>query len=214
MGATRTGHLVGWTFDQLALDDWNASDAFQYLSASLRDPTGTEGSERAVRGALLVDRASLEHGPDLKMIGYASALEAWLLPIAAGSETMRLARHVSWFGCGALDGSLCGRARPICPYLHLSPDRDRGRLKRLRVLGEMHPAWRCSEWHRVMDWYETRSDAAHGRPNLVDPESARQAEYWIPHVLLEPILLWLRDHPSDPVGELIAQLDAIDDPEN
>ena len=68
------------------------------------------------------------------MIGFASALEAWLLRRSAGPQTLRLARQVSWFGCGAHDNDLCGRARPICPYLHLSPDdkRDRKRLDTLR----------------------------------------------------------------------------------
>jgi hypothetical protein len=215
-GASRRGSATGWTFDQQALDDWNASSAFQYLSTAIRDPTADDGSRRAVRGALLLDRAALEHRPDLKMLGFASALEAWLLQRSAGPQTLRLARHVSWFGCGAHDNNLCGRARPICPYLHLSPDgkHDRKRLDTLRVLGNTYPAWRCSEWHRVMDWYDARSDAAHGRPDAVDPKHAREAEFWISHYLLEPILLWLRDHHDDPVSDLEELLDANADPAN
>jgi hypothetical protein len=214
-GGTHRGHFAGWTFNSAAFDEWSTSPDFQYLSACLGD-AGDEGSRRAVAGLLVFDRAALQHRPDLKMIGLTSALEAWLLQRGAGSQTKRLARLTSWFGCGAYNGELCGRSRPICPYLHLSPDRqqDRKRLDTLRKLGNEHTAWRCSEWHRVMDWYQARSDAAHGQFNVVDTKHAEEAEYWISHYLLEPILLWLRDHPDDPVGDLEKLLNSIEDPAN
>ena len=66
-----------------------------------------------------------------------------------------------------------------------------------------------------MDWYDARSTWPHGRPDAVDPKHALPtAEFWISHYLLEPILLWLRDHPDDPVGDLQALLDANADPAN
>ena len=215
-GFAHRGHHTGWTFSMDSYNDWMASPAFQLLSEALRDRDRTEGTRRAVTGMLLYDRAAMEHRPDLKMIGFASALEAWMTRRSQGSQTMRLARHVTWFGCGAHDDDLCGRSRPICPYLHLSPDRksDRDRLKTLRDLGNTYGTWRCSEWHRVMDWYDARSDAAHGDPTAVDAKHASGAEFWISHYLAEPILLWLRDHPHDPVGELEAHLDSIQDPGN
>jgi hypothetical protein len=212
-GATRKGHYEGYSFSADSLEDWNTSPAFQYLSRALVSQED-DGARRAVTGALLFDRAALELRADLKMIGFTSALEAWLLVRRGQAQTKRLARHVSWFGCGAHNGELCGRARPICPYLHLSPDEpaDRRRLDRLQALGNSYTAWRCSEWHRVTDWYEARSDAAHGGLNTVEPSHASQAEFWISHMLVEPILIWLRDHPVRPVEDLEQLLSSNADP--
>jgi hypothetical protein len=211
-GGRFRGEAIGWEFNQDSYDDWCGSTGFQFLSASLADPSKSEGARRAAVGAQLLARAAREHRPDLKMLGVASALEAWLLRRQPGAQTLRLARHVTWFGCGRRDNSLCGRDRPICPYLHLSPDvgQDHKRLKVLRDLGDAYVTWRCSEWHRVMDWYDARSGAAHGDPTAVD---TKHAEFWVTHYLMEPILDWLREHPDDPVGDLEATLAAIDDPE-
>lgn len=161
-GGRFRGDHEGWEFDERAVSDWSSSSAFQFLNDALANPEADEGSRRASLGTQLFSRAATEHRRDLKMIGIASALEAWLLRRQPGAQTFRLARHVSWFACGQHDGNLCGRARPVCPYLRLSPDRgrDRERLSRLRDLGNTYAAWRCSEWHRVMDAYDSRSGAA------------------------------------------------------
>jgi hypothetical protein len=209
-GATVEGHFTGYTFGPEALDDWQLSEAFQYLSDALVNPTD-EGRRRAVRGALLFDRAALERNPDLRMLGFASALEAWIHGDERGPKKYRLARHVAWFGCGAHDNDLCGRARPICPYLHLKPTAAK-RLRTLRDLGNTYTPWRCSEWHRVVDWYDARSAVAHGGLNEVSKKEADRPEFWISHYLAEPILLWLRDHPTDPVGDLECELDSHPDP--
>jgi hypothetical protein len=214
-GGTYRGHHPGFRFDLGGLDEWKASEPFQYLSNALADPSD-EGRERAVRGALLFDRASMEHRPDLRMLGFATALEAWVLPRDSGPRTKRLARHVSWFGCGAHNGEQCGRTRPICPYLHLSPDKgkDRTRLDTLKSLGEEHVTWRCSEWLRVMKWYEVRSDVAHGALNVVEGKLDEEADYWISRYIVPGVLTWLRDHPNDPIGDLQAALDGQPDPPN
>jgi hypothetical protein len=208
------GDSAGWEFTSDACDDWSNSVGFQFLSESLADPSISEAARRAGVGAQLFARAASEHRADLKMLGVASALEAWLLRRQPGAQTLTLARHVSWFGCGIQNNDLCGRDRPICPYLHLDPElgRDRQRLTKLRDLGNAHVAWRCSEWHRVMDWYDARSGAAHGDPTAVDTEHAEQAEYWVAHYLAEPILDWLRTHPDDPIGHLEQELDRVDHP--
>ena len=209
------GEYLGFTFTEDSYDDWASSTAFQFLSDSLADPSSTEGAHRAVAGASLLARAATEHRSDLKMLSVMAALEAWLLNRHSGPQTFRLARHVTWFGCGLPGDNLCGRDRPICAYLHLSPNNscDRSRLSSLRVLGNTHVAWRCSEWHRVMDWYDARSDAAHGVPNAVDAREASSAEYCVLHYLMEPILNWLREHPQAPVADLEAMIDAVEEPD-
>jgi hypothetical protein len=74
------------------------------------------------------------------MIGFATELEAWLPNRQTNGHSLRLAGHASWFGCGQYNNNLCGSARPVCPYLRLSPDSkyDRERLKVLQQLGNQH----------------------------------------------------------------------------
>jgi hypothetical protein len=150
------------------------------------------------------------------MITLTSALEAWLLDRGRETQTYRLARHVAWFGCGLAADDLCGRSRPICPYLKLDPtsEGDRRRLSALRELGQDHTAWRCSEWHRVIDWHDARSGAAHGDPLVATVEEADEAEYWIAHYLAEPILEWIASHQDDPIGHLQAVMSAMPSPSN
>ncbi len=213
-GSRFVGDYVGFTFTEDSYNDWANSTAFQFLSGSLADPSPAEGPSRAVTGARLLARAATEHRPDLKMLGVMAALEAWLLNRQSGPQTLRLARHVTWFGCGLPENDQCGRDRPVCPYLHLSPDCKGGisRIKKLQELGSTYDAWRCSEWHRVMDWYDARSDAAHGNPQSVDTKEANSAEYCVLHYLMEPILNWLREHPQNPVADLEAMIDGVEEP--
>lgn len=166
------GDAEGLTFDEDALTAWETSSAFGFLADAVAQPEADDASQRAAVGARLFSRAALEHRPDLKLLGLTSALEAWTMRRSPGAQTMRLARHVSWFGCGRAHSDLCARDRPVCPYLHLSPDiaKDRRRLSTLRQLGNTHSAWRCSEWHRVVDWYEERSGTAHGDPSALSVE--------------------------------------------
>lgn len=209
-GGMRLGPPMGWTFSEEARLAWDASEAFQFLSQALAAREPSEGERRARVGAELIARAAREHRPDLKMIGIAAATEALLLRRDQGSQTYRLARYGAWFGCGRRHNNLCGRDRPICPYLHLVPGDSR--LKKLRGLGNAYVGWRCSEWHQIVDWYAARSNAAHGDPSSVEAKDASQAEYWAIHDLLDPVLLWLRDHQDDPVGDLEAAINSVRDP--
>ncbi len=213
-GGIFRGDAEGWTFDEDAQADWERSPGFGFLNEALAAPDASEGARRAVLGTRLFARAALDHETDLKMLGLVAALEAWVVNRSRGPQTMLLARHVSWFGCGVQEGDLCGRGRPICPYLRLVPGhkKDRERLVELRKLGNTFFAWRCSEWHRVMDWYDRRSGAAHGDPSVADSAAASEAEFWIAHFLAEPIFEWLGSHRDDPVGALQAWLDEISEP--
>jgi len=213
-GFTFVGDNHGFTFAEESIQDWQSSTGFQFLSEALKMPDASDGARRAVNGLRIYDRAARDHRPDLRMIGFATALEAWLLHRQTNGQSLRLARHVSWFGCGQHNNDLCGRQRPVCPYLHLSPDlrADRDRLRVLQDLGDQHVAWRCAEWLRVRDWYEARSDAAHGDPLSVVPEEADQADYWIAHTLCEPIFEWLAAHPHDPITDLDNALNQIKQP--
>jgi hypothetical protein len=213
-GGMRIGDPPGGGFAQEDLDAWNASDGFGFLNRAIADPDASEGARRATIGAQLYSRAAIEQRADIKMLGVVATLEAWVLNRQPGAQTNRLARHVSWFGCGRHNNDLCGRHRPVCPYLRLEPGTDNKRLKTLRDLGNTHTPWRCSEWHRVMDWYDARSGTAHGDdPTAVDPRHADQAAFWFARYLAEPMLDWLRTHPNDPVGDLQRDLAQIAEPD-
>lgn len=213
-GGCFEGDSPGWTFSDNSFEDWSSSTGFQFLSEALASPETSEGARRAALGAQGLAQAAREHRAGLKMLGVTAALEAWLLHRDHDTKGKRLARHVAWFGCGRHNQQLCGRERPICPYLHLNPDnnRDRKRLNTMRTLGNTYAPWRCSEWHRVMDWYDARSDAAHGNPLAVELEHANKAEYWTTHHLTEPILEWLGAHREDPIGDLEREINRIDNP--
>ena len=64
------------------------------------------------------------------------------------------------------------------------------------------PPWLCSEWHRVVDWYDLRSDVVHGAGPTVTYKDASNALFWALKYLTEPMVCWLSEHPNDPVGDL------------
>jgi hypothetical protein len=211
----RRGEYLGWRFDAAAIQRWSSEPAFRFLDQALVDPRASDAARRAVLGTQLYSRAAVEHRLDVKMLGLIAALESWLVDRHAGGvQTLRLAQHVSWFACGDADGECCGRGRPTCPYLRLDPDskHDRRRLSALRELGNTSALWRCSEWHRIMDWYDSRSGAAHGDIEGVDPEHPDRADFAIARYLALPILEWLASHRESPVGDLKRAMRALPEP--
>ena len=213
-GWARAGEPVGGGFDQTDHEASGRISGVQVPQLGDRRSQCVAQRERAAIGAQLFSRAAIEQRPDIKMLGVVATLEAWLLTRGNGPQTHRLARRVSWFGCGRHDDDLCGRSRPVCPYLRLQPGRDGAKLTKLRTLGNTYAPWRCSEWHRVMDWYDARSDTAHGADpaDVEEKKEADSAEFWVARYLAEPILDWLRTHPDDPLGALDTALDEIPEP--
>lgn len=215
-GGANRGDPPGLRMSVAMQVDFGSSPAFAFLGEALSDPEASDGARRAVLGAQFFGQAAREHRPALKALGLVAALEAWLLPAGErGAQTFRLARHVAWFSCGRPDDDLCGRQRPLCPYLKLDPGsgRDRHRLTALRRFGDDDVRWRCSAWRNVLSWYDDRSVAAHGRDlTLVGSRAAGSVEYQVAHHLAEPVLEWLRDHRADPAGDLIDLLNGQPDP--
>jgi hypothetical protein len=212
IGGRFRGQQPGYTLTDEAYQDWQESKAFSFLSDALIDPTATEGVRRAVVGTRLFSRAAAERRPEMQVLLASAALEAWLgLRDRAQTQTLLLARHEAWFGCGLEQGSLCGRDRPACAYLQLNPhDRhDRARMTALRKLGATDPSYQCSEWLDFMEWYDLRSAAAHGEPLTADDNVASKALFRISHHLCEPILQWLSAYQDDPVGELEKAIAAL-----
>jgi hypothetical protein len=210
VGGMYRGKHSGWTFNNDAYDDWIASVPFQFLSTAAANPTATEGSRRAVVGAQLYSRAAAEHRADLKMLGVIAAMEALLVDHRnQGSQSLTLARNVTWFTCHLPNGPACGRDLDMCPALYIRPKSDK-RLRRLRELAKVSPFWECTQWCTVRDWYDQRSTAAHGS-NIVNDNmnEAERAEYHFTHYLIEPVLDWLRLHPTNPIGDLQRTIDNV-----
>jgi hypothetical protein len=200
-GFTTRGEAIGWSFTDEA--EWLEAPVFHWVASAVGAASPSEAQRRALIGVELLSSALVEQRPTLKMVLLVTALEAWLLPRQAGPLTYRLARAVSYFGCGRHADDLCGRTRETCLYLGLDPGRNAElqRLKRLRVKGS-EPPWRCAEWHRVVDWYEDRSDVVHGAGPVIAMKDASNSTYWVARWLVEPILTFLHKHPVDPTDAL------------
>jgi hypothetical protein len=207
-GFSHRGNPLGWTFSDP--DEWADAPVFQWAASAIGASSPAESQRRALIGIQLLSQALVEQRGTFKMVELVGALEAWLLRRRAAGQTFRLARAIAFFGCGRHDDDLCGRSRDTCPYLELNPDigAERSKLKRLRVKGAL-PPWRCSEWHRVVDWYDDRSEVVHGSGPLISYKEASNALFWVCRYLAEPILQWLADHPTDPVTALEAEIDAL-----
>jgi hypothetical protein len=207
-GFASRGELLGWTFSDPT--EWPQASTFRWVGSAIGASQPTEAERRALVGAQLLSQAFVEQRPTLKMVQTVTALEAWLLPRRATSQTLRLARAVSYFGCGRHSDDLCGRARDTCLYLGLNPDvvADRRQLTQLRKLGAV-PPWRCSEWHRVVDWYDLRSDVVHGGGPNISMRDASNSLYWVARWLAEPILDFLKAHPADPIAALEREIESL-----
>lgn len=207
-GTSLRGEAIGWTFPDT--QEWRSAAAFRWAAEAIGTPQPTEAARRALIGLQLMSQALVEHRPALKMVQLVTALEAWLLPQKRGTHTYRLARAVAFFGCGRHNNDLCGRSRETCLYLGLDPGSrpDLGKLKKLRIAGEQ-PPWRCSEWHRVVDWYDLRSEVVHGRGPTIELREARNALFWAMRYLAEPILAFLSEHENDPIDALESEIAAL-----
>jgi hypothetical protein len=207
-GFMSRGEILGWTFDDP--NEWSRAPIFQWVASAIGADKPTEAQRRALVGVQMLAQAFVEQRPALKMVQTVTALEAWLLPRRQSSQTYRLARAVSYFGCGRHNGVMCGRQRDTCPYVGLQPDKgaDLKQLRRLRTHGAA-PPWFCAEWHRVVDWYDLRSDVVHGAGPVISMHEASSSLYWVAKWLAEPILEFLMSHPHEPIPALERELDAL-----
>jgi hypothetical protein len=207
-GELRRGNPLGWGFSDP--DEWKSAPTFQWVAGAIGASSPTESQERALVGIQMLSQALVEQRGTLKMVELVGALEAWLLSRKRAFQTFILARAIAFFGCGRHSNDLCGRSRDTCPYLELNPEAPT-ELKKLKLLRKRGgaPPLRCSEWHRVVDWFDERSDVVHGEGPTISYRDASSALFWVCRYLAEPILQWLADHPTDPVAALEAEIAAL-----
>jgi hypothetical protein len=212
VGGHFRGERPGTGLSMQAYDEWHSLPAFRFLNEALADRNASEGARRACMGTTFFARSSVEHRPDLKLLGAISALDAWLGSSKAPVKR-RLSRRVVWFGCARECGNLCGRNRPVCAYLYLDLGEQGKLLSAAEIRGEENLTVRCSEWHQFIESYDLRSSVAHGDRVEVPYRLANEAVYRVSHVLAEPVLEWLGEHRDDPVGDLDRVIAAVPAPD-
>jgi hypothetical protein len=210
IGWKRTGGHLGWTFGEAEDAEFQSSTGFRFAADALGAPHRTEAQRRAILGIQLASQSILDHRPAMKVLSALMAAEAMLLERSTTPQAFRLARRVAFFTCGTPEGEHCGRGRPTCPVVGTSPDHKAvARLKELRTRGNADFRWRCSEWHRALDWYDLRSEIVHGGNVEVSDKDANEVVFWLLHDLVPPTLEWLASHASHPLDELDSALDAL-----
>jgi hypothetical protein len=215
VGWRARGQALGWTFGQDEHMGFRASRGFTFAANAVGIESPNEAQRRALLGIQLASQAILDHRPALRILSALMAAEAMLLERKKSPQALRLARRAVFFTCGSAEDDLCGRARPTCPALSTPVEGSNiAQLNDLRQRGDTDYRWRCSEWHRVLDWYNLRSEIVHGGSIQVSESQARSITYWLLHEVIPLALSWFAEHQTDPLGQLddaIANLPAPPD---
>jgi len=100
---------------------WNEAAEYRFLDEALRQPDGdrTPLQRRALVAVELLSQAWLSWQPDTAFLSAVVALEALLGEPGDSTKKLRIARLVSYFICGWLEGSYAAGGRPACPLLAL-----------------------------------------------------------------------------------------------
>lgn len=205
-GWIRRGHHRGVHYTAEQRDALNASPGWRFAAEGIGHPRPSDGHRRALMGVELASRAVLETRPDMQLLHAVLAAEAMLLERSRNSQSLLLARRNAFLLCGLERQSRCGRDRPACPLLTIHPNDKAGPTELQRQ------ASLCSEWARVLDWYDLRSDVVHGATNEIDEQDARQATFWVTHRLMPQALKWFASHPEVPIHDLEAAVTALPAP--
>jgi hypothetical protein len=210
LGWKRRGEHLGWKYRSEQHAEFRAS-VFAFAAAAIGKDNPTEGERRAILGLQLASRAILEHRPPLRLLTVVMAAETLLLDGTQLGQSRALAQRSAYLLCARHEQVRCGRELPTCLVLGLSPDvsADAKDIGLFRDRGNADDRWRCSEWHRVLDWYGERSKIVHRGADNVDEKEASRALWWLTHDLLPVHLEWLHTHPDHPVEDLRAVISAL-----
>jgi hypothetical protein len=215
----RDGHVLGVEMPEKILEEFRSSKAFVFASNAIATSSPSEGAEsKAAVGIELMSQALIGLNHSVNIMHWVQALEAMITDRSPGAQTFLFARRGAFFGCGRPNGSLCGRDRNACTALLQDPtvSSQRSILKRL-MEGTDKTERMCSEWMQLIDWYDARSDYAHGGL-MRDPSTGvtrdaadldRDIKGWILNFYLVPVLTWLSEHSMHPVSDLDQELGSL-----
>lgn len=200
------GEALGSKLGARARGDWDGLAGIQFASGLIGQVPASEGERRAATGVRLMAQAARARDPNLKVLGYAMALEAMLMP-RRGPKALQFAQRVTYFAAE----STCSRDDDSCPMLAFDPCTDHGAdlLRRLTNIGREEPTRRCSTWHRARDLYDLRSAIVHGEPVGIDDETVSRVEFLVMNRMSEPVLRFLsenREAPAVALGELLKSI--------
>lgn len=208
-GTIHLGEPLGWTFNDDERRNFEASVPFQFAASCVGSSTLTTSQKLVQVAVQLSSQAILATRPHMQFLSAVMAIEALLLERSNQPGSLRLARRCAYFTCGYPD-DFCGRDRPACVILTASTDRKSVRtLRGQRELGDADVRQRCSEWHRVLDWYDTRSTIVHEGSTEVTDKEASRIIFWLTHHLLPGAMTFFAEHENDPLGELDAAIAAL-----
>ncbi len=213
IGWFRIGHVTGVGLTEETCSAFDSSPFNSVCAAAIGAGDVTDAQRRGLIAIRLASQALLSHDPSIQTVLSMTAAEVLLFGPTEDSAKLQLARRSAFLLCGSPDGTLCGRGRDSCVILTTDPNAPAGRkaTRKLRALGDYDYSWRCSEWHRVLDWYDTRSAVVH-HGHAVSRDSASLVVYWLLHDLIPHTLRWFREHPDDSIGALLAGLAQLPDP--
>lgn len=187
---------------------WASEPVFGAVATALSQPPSelSEGLRRACLGTRLMARALSEATGAVQLVGFMTALEAFLM--GGPSGRYRLAQRASYLTCFVGSEWRCREDESPCVFLTINPDTKAG-PKQLREASQGPASWLCTVWSWYDRWYQRRSDLVHGNLVEIGTTEVQQAIHWLVGFALPEILRWLVTHPADPIGELEASLRAL-----
>jgi hypothetical protein len=217
VGWRRPYTLAGWTFTDADHNSWCTDPAFRFLHQALMQPDAdrTPLQRRALVGIDLLNQAWLSWQPDVTLLNAVMALEALLGESGSGPKKFRLARRASYFVCGWPDDALyTSGQRPGCPLMTL-PLRSNGEpsAELQEVIDEVRDAGvrglYCTWFFDVVKLYDDRNTLAHGGRLGLSDRQAGQATWFIPSLLLRPVLTWFAGHSTAELADLDSEIASL-----
>jgi hypothetical protein len=220
-GFFRGGSVPGWTFTDEDYDAFQSHAGLQFLSKALAKQERTSAEQRAILGARLLSASTLEQDADQKLLAAVMALEVLLSgdDDEEGPKKFRLARRYAFLTCSVPMGSMCGRDRASCSYLASDPDDKKQRQAVIGMLERARSDARviCSEYFRVINWYNARNRVVHDGTVGEDVKAVRNALYSLYRWFVPQAYRWYATHSDDALRQLdeeIARIVDINPPES
>jgi hypothetical protein len=140
------------------------------------------------------------------------ALEALLGEPGDSTKKLRIARRVSYFICGWLEGSYAAGGRPACPLLALplmASGQPGTELKRLMSDVKEGAFTPCTQFFGVLRLYDDRNEIVHGGHLGLTANEESHATWFIAAWLLRPVLRWFSQHPAADLTDLDDEIAAL-----